>query len=308
MPIGGTEHHGGHMTAAAASARTLTDDTVGTITIGGDITVRRLGFGAMRISGARNAEGVRDRETARALVRRVVERGVNLIDTADIYGYGQSEEIIGEALAPYASDLLITTKAGFEPRKMQPGEKSLPPMGDPEHIKAQCDKSLSRLGVDHIDLYQVHVPDPTVPYEDTVGAFVELQEAGKVRHIGVSNVNLEQLALAQSLCTVVSVQNKFNAGERTSDAVLAECAASGVAFLPWAPILVDDEAGTLAAVAEQHGASGQQVALAWLLRKSPVIVPIPGTSNIHHLDNNVDAAWVELSDADVARLDALGRD
>jgi aryl-alcohol dehydrogenase-like predicted oxidoreductase len=141
---------------------TLSDNTAGTVSVG-DRSVRRLGFGAMRVSGARNVDGVRDRECARALVRRAVERGVNFIDTADIYGYGQSEEIIAEALKPYPADLLIATKAGFEPRKLRPGEKSLPPMGRPDHIKAQCDKSLSRLGVDHIELYQVHVPDPACP-------------------------------------------------------------------------------------------------------------------------------------------------
>ncbi|MGX7678184.1 aldo/keto reductase [Jatrophihabitans sp. DSM 45814] len=285
--------------------KVLQDSTVGTITIGGDLTVRRLGFGAMRVSGARNAEGVRDREVARDLVRRVVERGVTFIDTADIYGYGQSEEIIAEALKPYAAELLIATKAGFEPRKFLPGETSLPPMGNPDHIKAQCDKSLARLGLDHIDLYQVHVPDPTVPYEDTVGAFVELQQAGKVRHIGVSNVTLEQLAVARSLCEVVSVQNKYNAGERNSDGVLAVCERDGIPFIPWQPIVVGTAAqAAVAEVAASHGATVEQVALAWVLQRSPVMLPIPGTSSIDHLDVNVDAAWVQLSDADIERLNA----
>jgi len=289
-----------------STTKILQDSTVGTLTIG-EWTVRRLGFGAMRVSGARNGEGVRDRDVARALVRRVVERGVNFIDTADIYGYGQSEEIIAEALRPYAADLLIATKAGFEPRKMLPGEKSLPPMGNPDHIKAQCDKSLQRLGLDHIELYQVHVPDPTVPYEDTVGAFVELQQAGKVRHIGVSNVSPEQLALARSLCEVVSVQNKYNAGERASDAVLAVCEREGIAFLPWQPGAVGEAAQAVVAdIARDHGAVASQVALAWVLRRSPVMLPIPGTSNIDHLDENVDAAWLELSDDEMARLNAAG--
>src|SRR5262245_7693834 len=156
--------------------RTLSDDAVGTFTIGGELTVRRLGFGAMRISGARSADGVRDRETARQLVRRVVERGVNLIDTANIYGYGESEEIIAEALHPYPDDLVIATKAGYRPGKILPGHVTLPPLGDPAHIKAECDASLRRLRIDVIDLYQVHAPDPTIPYADTIGAFVELQQ------------------------------------------------------------------------------------------------------------------------------------
>jgi pyridoxine 4-dehydrogenase len=283
----------------------LDDSTVGTINIGGDLTVRRLGFGAMRISGARNADGVRDREVARELVRRTVERGVTFIDTADIYGWGQSEEIIAEALAPYRADLVIATKAGFEPRKFLPGETSLPPMGHPEHIKAQCDKSLARLRVEHIDLYQVHVPDPTVPYEDTVGAFVELQQAGKIRHIGISNVDIDQLATARGLCDVVSVQNKYNAGERGSDAVLAQCERDGIAFIPWQPALVGDAArSAVDAVAANHQVTATQIALAWILQRSPAMLPIPGTSSLGHLDENVDAAWIRLTPADLAQLDA----
>jgi pyridoxine 4-dehydrogenase len=283
---------------------TLTDATVGTVTIG-DRTVRRLGFGAMRVSGARNADGVRDRDEARALVRRVVDRGVNLIDTADIYGYGQSEEIIAEALAPYPDDLLIATKAGFKPGKIPPGETSLPPLGRPKHIKEACEGSLRRLGVDVIELYQVHVPDPDVPYEDTVGAFVDLQQAGKVLHIGVSNVTAEQLALARSLCDVVSVQNRYNVGDRASEAVLEVCQRDGIVFLPWAPIIVGERATAAAAgVATAHGATPQQVALQWLLHRTPVMAPIPGTSSIEHAEENIDAAWVQLDDAEWASLDA----
>ena len=197
----------------------LDDSTSGTFTIG-DHTVRRMAFGAMRVSGARNAEGVRDRDEATRLYRRVYERGINFIDVANIYGYGECEEILAEALHPYPDDLLIGTKAGFKPGKIPPGERSLPPLGTPEHIREECEKSLQRLRVDTIDLYQVHVADPAVPYEDTVGAFVELQREGKVRHIGVSNVNLELLATAQSLCEVVSVQNAYNVARRGSEDVL----------------------------------------------------------------------------------------
>ena len=282
--------------------KVLSDDTVGTLAIG-DFQVRRLGFGAMRVSGARNSEGVRDRATAQALVRRVVELGVNFIDTADIYGYGQSEEIIGETLAPYAKDLLIATKAGFEPRKMLPGEVSLPPMGNPDHIRRQCDLSLQRLRTDVLDLYQIHTPDPTVPWEETVGAFVELQDAGKVRHLGVSNVSIEQLRIAQSMCTVVSVQNKYNAGERRSDALLEHCESEGLAFLPWQPVMVGDGARAVVdELALKYGASPAQIALAWILRRSPQMLPIPGTSDVTHLEDNVGAAWVELSDEDFTRI------
>jgi len=282
--------------------KVLSDDTVGTLAIG-DFQVRRLGFGAMRVSGARNSEGVRDRATAQALVRRVVELGVNFIDTADIYGYGQSEEIIGETLAPYAKDLLIATKAGFEPRKMLPGEVSLPPMGNPDHIRRQCDLSLQRLRTDVLDLYQIHTPDPTVPWEETVGAFVELQDAGKVRHLGVSNVSIEQLRIAQSMCTVVSVQNKYNAGERRSDALLEHCESEGLAFLPWQPVMVGDGARAVVdELALKYGASPAQIALAWILRRSPQMLPIPGTSDVTHLEDNVAAAWVELSDEDFTRI------
>ena len=265
------------------TAATLDDTTVGTVDIAGR-TVRRLGFGAMRISGARNAEGGRDREVARAMVRRAVERGVNLIDTANIYGYGESEEIIAEALHPYPADLLITTKAGFKPGKIAPGETSLPPLGMPEHIREECEKSLRRLRVDAIDLYQVHVPDPAVPYEDTVGAFADLQREGKVRHIGVSNVNAEQLAVAQSICQVVTVENRYNVGDRASETVVALCEQQGLVFLPWQPVAPGDPGvrRALAIVAQRHGVTGQQVALAWLLGHSPVVVPIPGTTNMEH--------------------------
>jgi pyridoxine 4-dehydrogenase len=286
-------------------AAALDDTTAGTVDIAG-LTVRRLGFGAMRLSAARNSQGVRDREVARALVRRVVDRGINLIDTANIYGYGESEEIIAEALFPYPADLLITTKAGFRPGKIVPGQSSLPPHGTPEHIREECEKSLRRLRVDTIDLYQVHVPDPAVPYENTVGAFADLQREGKVRHVGVSNVSLDQLAVAQSICEVVTVENRYNLGDRTSEAMVARCEQEGVVFFPWQPVAVTDDGvrDSLAVVAQVHGVSVQQVALAWLLVHSDIVVPIPGTSNIQHLDDNVDAGWLTLTDLDIDMLDA----
>jgi aryl-alcohol dehydrogenase-like predicted oxidoreductase len=285
----------------------LGDETVGTVTFG-DIAARRLGFGAMRVSGARNAEGVRDRDEAVALYRAIYDRGVNFIDTANIYGYGQSEEILAEALHPYPDDLFITTKAGFKPGKIEPGKSSLPPLGRPEHIKEECDKSLVRLRLDCIPLYQVHVPDPDVPYEDTVGAFVELQQAGKVRHIGVSNVNVAQLDLARSLCEVVSVQNAYNVGRRGAEPVLRACEEQGIVFIPHSPNILGESgaAAVVAAIASARGVSTQQVAVAWLLAHSALAAPIPGTSQLAHADDNVDTAWLRLTADEMARLDAAG--
>lgn len=286
------------------SLRQLGDDTVGTFTIGGDLTVRRLGFGAMRISGAR-AGGARDRDEARNIMRRVIDRGVNFIDTANIYGFGESEEIIAEALYPYPAGVVIATKAGYKPAKILKGHITLPSIGHPDHIREECEKSLRRLRVDTIDLYQVHVPDPNVPYDETIGAFVELQQAGKVRHIGVSNVTAGQLAFAQTLCKVVSVQNRYNAGDRTSDDVLDACNEQGIAFLPWAPIILPHRrvAVVMTEVAASHGATVQHVALQWLLHRAPNIIPIPGTSSVAHAEENIDAAWLELSAAEIARID-----
>lgn len=287
--------------------RALENGTAGTVELAGK-TVRRLGFGAMRVSGARNAEGVRDRAEAIALCRRVYERGVNFVDVANIYGYGQCEEILSEALYPYPDDLLIGTKAGFRPGKIEPGKSSLPPLGRPEHITEECDRSLRRLRLDCIDLYQVHVPDPDVPYEETVGAFVDLQRAGKVRHIGVSNVSLDHLATARSLCDVVSVQNAYNVGRRGSEAVLRACQDLGLVFIPHSPNILGatPAAAAVAEAAAAHAVSPQQVAVAWLLGHSPAMLPIPGTSKVAHADDNVDAAWLRLEPEEMAGLDAAG--
>jgi aryl-alcohol dehydrogenase-like predicted oxidoreductase len=291
----------------ATTMRRLSDTSVGTVALAG-VGVRRLGFGAMRISGARNAEGQRDRQEAIALCRRVYDRGVNFIDAANIYGYGECEEILKEAFHPYPADLLIATKAGFRPGKLRPGQRSLPPLGRPEHIREECEKSLRRLQVDCIDLYQVHVPDPSVPYAETVGAFVELQAAGKVRAIGVSNVDESQLATAQSLCEVVSVQNSYNVGNRASEDVLTACEDRGIVFIPHSPNILSGTPAepVVAAVASSHGVSSQQVAIAWLLAHSTATAPIPGTSVLGHADDNVDAAWLQLSEEELMRLEACG--
>ncbi len=292
-----------------SDGRALEDATVGCIRIG-DRIVRRLGFGAMRISGARNAEGARDREEARRIVRRLVERGIQFIDTANIYGYGESEEILAEALAPYADDLLVTTKAGYRPGKILAGHQVLPAFGDPDAIREECEKSLRRLRAESIELYQVHVPDPNHPWADTLGAFVRLQEEGKVRHIGVSNVSLAQLEIARSLCEVVSVQNRYNPGDREFDALVSICEADGIAFLPWAPMGEGrpSVAAVVEVVARDHGASAQHVALQWLLHRSPAMLPIPGTSSLAHLDENIDAAWLEIDPAALERIDRAWTD
>ena len=285
-------------------ARTLEDTTVGTLPIG-DLPVRRLGFGAMRISSARNAEGKRDRGEAVRLCRQAYERGVRFFDTADIYGLGESEEIIAEALHPYPDDLVIGTKAGYRPARIDPGHATMPPRGRPEDIKAQCEKSLRALRLDCLALYQVHTPDPGIPYADTLGAFTDLQQEGKVRHIGVCNVSEAQLELACSMFPVVSVQNRYNASDRAFEGVLAACEQAGIPFLPWQPIAVKPNlAGrTVAEVATDMGVLPQQVALAWLFRRSPLMLPIPGTSKVSHLDDNIDGAWVSLSAEDYARID-----
>lgn len=288
-------------------AKTLTDTTVGTIDLAGK-KVRRLGFGAMRVSGARNEGGVRDRTEAIRLYRRVCDRGVNFIDVANIYGYGECEEILAEALHPYPEDLLIGSKAGFRPGKIEPGQRSLPPLGRPEHIIQECDKSLRRLRMDVIDLYQVHVPDPNVPYEETVGAFIDLQQAGKVRHIGISNVTAGQLEMARSMCEVVSVQNAYNVGRRSSESILRTCSEEGIAFIPHSPNLLSGSEAepVVVEIAAELLVSPQQVAVAWLLQHAGVMVPIPGTSKLPHADDNVDTAWLTLSTEQVARLDDAG--
>ena len=284
--------------------RTLDDGTVGTVAIG-DLVVRRLGFGAMRVSSARNAGGTRDRAEAVRLCRRAYDRGIRFFDTADIYGLGESEAIIAEALHPYPADLVIGTKAGYRPARISAGHATMPPAGRPEAIKAQCERSLTALGLDCLPLYQVHAPDPEIPYADTLGAFRDLQQEGKVAHIGVCNVSTAQLELARDMFPVVSVQNRYNASDRAFEDVLVAAEQAGIPFLPWQPIAVTPNlAGrTVTEVATGMGVLPQQVALAWLLRRSPMMLPIPGTSKVAHLDDNVDGVWVSLSEEDYARID-----
>ncbi|MFP5364441.1 MAG: aldo/keto reductase [Thermoleophilia bacterium] len=276
-----------------------------TLDLGGDIEVHRLGFGAMRITG----EGIwgppRDRDAARAVLRRAVELGVDLIDTADSYGPHVSEELIAEALHPYPGALTIATKGGLQ--RTGPGQ--WPRNGRPEHLKAACEGSLRRLRVERIDLYQLHSPDRAVPYAESVGALKDLQDEGKIRHVGVSNVTVEQLDEARSIVDVVSVQNRFNLTDRRSQDVLDVCERDGLGFLPWFPLAAGslaESGGVVAEIARAHDATPGQVALAWLLARSPVMLPIPGTGSLEHLEENLAAADLELDEPELRELDAAG--
>src|SRR5215213_6329827 len=256
----------------ASNGATAAD--AGTVDVGGDLTVNRLGFGAMRVTGRGIWGDPPDRNEARAVLRRAVELGVNFIDTADSYGPDVSEELIAEALHPYPEDLVIATKGGL----LRTGPGQWPPDGRPEHLKQACEGSLRRLRVDRIDLYQLHRPDPAVPYEDSVGALAELRTEGKIRHVGVSNVTVDQLATAASIVPVVSVQNRYNLADRASEDVLQVCERDGLAFLPWFPLATGDLAkpgSALDEVASRLDVPPSHVALAWLLRHSPVDLPIP---------------------------------
>ncbi len=284
----------------------LADDTAGIFPLGGDLPVRRLGYGAMRITGNGIWGQPEDRDAALAVLRRVVALGVNLIDTADAYGPEVSEELIREALAPYPDDLVIATKGGLE--RSGPGRWHA--NGRPKHLRRACEGSLKRLGLDQIDVYQLHTPDRRVPYEESVGALTELKDEGKVRHIGVSNVTVAQLRVAQSLTPVVSVQNRYNLTDRAAEDVLDVCEAEGIGFLPWYPLATGTLArrgGPLDEVAAAHGATPGQVALAWLLQRSPVMLPIPGTGSVAHLEENVAAAALTLSPEELQALSEAQR-
>ena len=270
----------------------------GTIDIGGDITVHRMGFGAMRITGDGIWGEPPDRDEAKAVLRRAIEMGVNLIDTADSYGPHVSEELIAEALHPYPEDLVIATKGGLE--RTGPGQ--WPSNAHPDHLKEVCEGSLRRLRLDEIPLYQLHRPDPRVPYEDSVGALVELKEQGKIRHIGLSNVNEAELRVAQALTPVVSIQNRYNIADRGSESMLDLCEQERIAFLPYSPIQDTADHDALAEVATRHEITTTQVVLAWLLARSPMMLPIPGTGSVAHLEENMAAATVQLDGRDVATL------
>jgi aryl-alcohol dehydrogenase-like predicted oxidoreductase len=270
----------------------------GTIDVGGDLTVNRFGFGAMRITGDGIWGQPTDRDEAKAVLRRAIELGVNFIDTADSYGPHVSEALIGEALHPYPDDLVIATKGGLE----RTGPGRWPVNGRPEHLIEACEGSLQRLKLEQIPLYQFHRPDPAVPLEDSIGALVALKEQGKIRHIGLSNVTEEQVRRAQRLTPIASIQNRYNVDDRQSESLVDLCEQAQMVFLPWAPIQDLDSNLIVQELAHRYGATSRQMVLAWLLARSPSILPIPGTGSVSHLEDNVAAAAIDLSPADVTSV------
>ena len=276
----------------------------GTFSIGGDLTINRLGFGAMRLTG----EGVwgppDDRDECIRVLRRAVDLGVNFIDTANSYGPYVSEELIREALHPY-DGVVVATKAGL----LRTGPDVWPVLGFPAYLRQECEMSLRRLGVDTIDLFQLHRIDSKFPAEDQIGELVALQQEGKIRHIGLSEVNVEELEAAQEVATIVSVQNMYNITVRSAEPVLEACEAQGIGFIPWFPLAAGPLAapgGPLQRIADDHHATASQLALAWLLKRSPVMLPIPGTSKVAHLEENVAAAEIELSEEQFDTLSKAG--
>jgi len=287
--------------------RTASTDTLvansGIFAIGGDLPVYRLGFGTMRLTG----EGVwgepPDRQEAIAVLRRAVELGITLFDTDDSYGPEVAERLIAEALHPYPEDLVIATKAGFQ----RPGPGQWVEDGRPEHLREACEGSLRRLRLNRIDLYQLHRIDPKVPMEDQIGTLLDLQREGKIRHIGLSEVTVAQIEAVRRLATVVSVQNRYNLTDRKSENVLDYCTREDLGFIPWFPLATGDLAqpgSPLARVAERLDAQPAQVALAWLLKKSPIMLPIPGTSKVEHLEENTAAAALQLDHSIMRELES----
>src|SRR6516164_5014459 len=292
------------ITNAAAGGLGGASSAAGTFILGGDLVVNRMGFGAMRVTGPGIWGEPRDPAEARQLLRRAVELGVNFIDTADSYGPEVSERLIGESLSPYPRGLVIGTKGGL----VRPGASQWIRDGRPEHLREACEGSLKRLKLARIDLYQFHAPDPQVPLEDSMGELARLRQEGKVRHIGVSNFTTEELQRARRIVPIVSVQNRYNLTDRSSEDVLGVCTRDGLAFIPWAPLASGSGAklgrgSALERVAAAHAVTVMQVGIAWLLARAPVILPIPGTSSVGHLEENLAAAGLQLS---AAELELLG--
>lgn len=276
----------------------------GTLTIGNDLTVYRLGFGAMRLTGPGIWGPPADKQEALRVLRRAVESGINFIDTADSYGPEVSEQLIAEALFPYPQGLVIATKGGYQ----RPGPDQWVPDGRPEHLREALEGSLKRLRRERIDVYQLHTPDPKVPFERSLETLIRLREAGKIRHIGLSNVNADQLDRARRMVPIVSVQNRFNLLDRSSEDMVGLCAREGLAFLPWFPLAAGALArpgGVLDKIARAHHASPGQIALAWLLQRSRTMLPIPGTSKVTHLEELVAAVEIHLNDGEFQDLAAL---
>jgi aryl-alcohol dehydrogenase-like predicted oxidoreductase len=278
--------------------------TAGTIVIGGDLRVNRLGFGAMRLSGPGIWGDPPDRAAACRVLQRAVELGVNFIDTADAYGPETNERLIADALYPYPTGLVIATKGGI----VRPSGERWDRDGRPSHLRAACEASLVRLRVERIDLYQLHSIDPLVPLEDSLAEIARLQQEGKIRHVGVSNFTSGELARARRVVTVASVQNRYNVSDRTSDTVLATCERDGMAFIPWSPLSQspreprEGPRARLASWAQRRGVPFAQAAIAWLLARSPAMLPIPGTSGVEHLEQNVAAAGLSLSADEIAAI------
>jgi pyridoxine 4-dehydrogenase len=277
----------------------------GTFTLGGDLTVHRLGFGTMRLTGKGIWGPPKDHDEAIRVLRRAVELGIDFFDTANSYGPYVAEELIREALHPYRDDLVIATKAGL----LRTGPDAWTPLGFPAYLRQEVEMSLQRLGTDRIDLFQLHRIDSKFPAEDQVGELAALQKEGKIRHIGLSEITVEQLEAARKVATIASVQNRYNMAERNADPLLSACEDQGIAFIPWAPLgsgpLVA-ESGPLEHIAAEHDVKPSQLAVAWLLKRSPVMLPIPGTSSVAHLDENVSAAEVTLSDDEFEALATTG--
>jgi aryl-alcohol dehydrogenase-like predicted oxidoreductase len=281
-------------------------EKAGEFLIGGDLPVTRLGFGAMRITGNGIWGEPVDRAEAVRVLRRAVELGINFIDTADSYGPGVSEEIVAEALYPYPADLVIATKGGF----LRPGPDQWVENGKPEHLKSACEGSLRRLRLDRIDLYQLHRIDPKVPAEDQIGTLKDLQAQGKIRHIGLSEVSVSQIRHARTIVPIVSIQNRYSVSDRGSEEVLEYCEQEKMGFIPWFPLAagrVSRENSPIRHVAAQLEATPSQVALAWLLERSPVMLPIPGTSRVEHLEENVVAAGLKIDAKEMQELGRLAR-
>jgi pyridoxine 4-dehydrogenase len=291
------KHHMGPTKSTAAEGADKRPVTrSGTFAIGGDLRVHRLGFGAMQLTGPNVWGEPTDRAQAIAVLRRAVELGINLIDTADSYGPYVSEELIREALRPYPKGLVIATKAGLA--RPRPGKWV--PLGRPEYLRQECEMSLRRLGVERIDLFQLHRIDPKVPAEDQFGVMRDLQKEGKIRHVGLSEVNVAEIESALRIVPIATVQNQYNLVYRNSEDVLDYCTRKNIGFIPWFPLATGDLAkphGALVKIAKGFGATPAQVALAWLLKKSPAILPIPGTSKVKHLEENAAAALLDLDDS-----------
>jgi pyridoxine 4-dehydrogenase len=284
------------------SNKKFSANLAGSVSLGGKVSVHRLGYGAMRLTGDGIWGPPKDRKTALAVLRRAVELGVNFIDTADSYGPGISEELIAEALFPYPTDLVIATKGGWN----RPGPNQWTHDASPEHLRNAIEGSLKRLRLDRIEVYQLHAPDPVVPFDMSVETLAELQKEGKIHFVGLSNVTREHIERARKIVPIVSVQNRYSFADREWDYVVDHCERNGIAFIPWFPLGAGKVAGEiLNRVAKAHQSTPLQVALAWLLQRSPIMLPIPGTSSVEHLEENIRAASLPLTQEEYQELGAV---